>query len=54
MTVYILFSKTGMFYPIELADDVSAIASARCNRGTVRVDTLDGRIVWNNNEESRA
>lgn len=42
-----LFFRDGMFYPLELSDDESAIANAKCNPGTTRVeDAFNRRIVW--------
>lgn len=35
-----------MFYPIELKDDADARANAECNPGTTRVETPDGKIIW--------
>lgn len=45
MKVY-LFFRDGCFYPIELADDADAARNAEVNPGTLKVETVDGRIVW--------
>ncbi len=45
MMVYIFF-RGDMFYPLELLDDADAIANAKCNPGTTRVERVDGTIVW--------
>lgn len=44
-SVYLFFRKNG-FYPIELYDDADAIKNAEYNEGTIRVEDLSGRVVW--------
>ena len=44
-SIYIFFRADG-FYPIELKNDAAAKASAENNPGTLRVETPDGKIVW--------
>ena len=34
------------FYPIELKDDEDARKNAEWNPGTIRVEDLDGNVVW--------
>lgn len=43
--IYIFFKQEG-FYPIELADDKDATANALSNVGTVRVERLNGSVVF--------
>lgn len=45
MSIYIFFREIG-FYPLELRNDEEAIANAKCNPGTLKVESLSGRIVW--------
>ncbi|HVJ44692.1 MAG TPA: hypothetical protein VM639_24560 [Dongiaceae bacterium] len=45
MTVYIFFRDIG-WYPVELKDDQDAKAIAECNPGTLRVEDINGRVVW--------
>ena len=49
MAMYVFF-REGMFYPIELRDDNDVQPNVRSNPGTIRVETWDGRVVW---EESQ-
>lgn len=44
--VYLFVREGGFFYPIELNDDNDAKANAECNPGTMRVEDMEGRIVW--------
>jgi hypothetical protein len=44
-TVYVFF-REGMFYPITLRNDEDARRNAECNPGTLRVEDIDGNIVW--------
>lgn len=51
MTVYVFFRRdifTGeeFFYPIELSNDDDAKRSAEINFGTIRVEDIDGNIIW--------
>lgn len=41
-----LFVRAESFYPIELRDDEDAKANALCNPGTLRVEDVNGCIVW--------
>lgn len=49
MTIYLFFRSEGGFYPLELSDDQAARHNAETNPGTTRVETLAGRIVWQDN-----
>ena len=42
-----LFFRQDMFYPVELENDADAIANAKINDGTIRVEDVNGRVVWN-------
>lgn len=42
-----LFFREDMFYPVELENDADAIANAKINYGTIRVEDANGRVVWN-------
>lgn len=48
MEVYIFIRKEG-FYPVELRDDDDAKRNAEINPGTLRVEDLNGRVVWKPN-----
>ncbi len=37
---------TETWYPLDLKDDANAIANAKCNPGTNRVENLDGKVIW--------
>ena len=41
-----IFHRGDKWYRLELKDDKTAIANAKCNPGTTKVTTLDKRIVW--------
>jgi len=41
-----LFVRDEMFYPLLLRDDDDARRNAECNPGTLRVEHISGRIVW--------
>lgn len=43
--IYIFFRKEG-FYPIECRDDADARVQAEMNPGTLKVEDIDGNIVW--------
>jgi len=45
MQTYIFF-REGMFYPVELRDDADAKVNAELNPGTIRVEDIEGRVVW--------
>lgn len=45
MKTYIFFRPEG-FYPVELRDDTEAKQTAEKNSGTLRVESLNGRLVW--------
>ena len=38
------------WYPVELKDDDDAVRNAHHNRGTLKVTTPDGRVVFDANE----
>jgi hypothetical protein len=41
------FHRQGMFYPIQLKDDLDACRNAECNPGTIKVtEEPSGRVVW--------
>ncbi len=42
---YVFFRADG-FYPIELKDDEDARQNAEINPGTIRVENIDGDVVW--------
>lgn len=41
-----LFYHDDLFYLIELEDDADAIANAEINKGTTKVEDINGRVVW--------
>jgi len=41
-----IFVRADGVYPLELKNDTDAIANAKCNPGTVRVEDALGRVVW--------
>ncbi len=55
-----LFHRKDMFYPLELKDDADAVANAKCNPGTTKVERVvydDGlnetsqvEVVWKDGE----
>lgn len=45
MEQYVFF-RDGFFYPIGLTDDEDAKVNAECNPGTIRVERLNGDVVW--------
>lgn len=45
MRTYIFFRKEG-WYPVRLKDDADALANAKLNPGTLKVETVKGRVVW--------
>lgn len=48
MGIY-LFHRAEGFYPIGLEDDADAIANAKCNNGTLKVENaITGETVWEN------
>jgi hypothetical protein len=53
LRTYIFFRRDPnrgfLFYPIELKDDAEAVRNAECNPGTVKVEDIQGRIVWKHN-----
>lgn len=55
METYVFFrihpeTNLEMFYPVDLKDDDDAVANAEANPGTLRVETVEGREVWNANK----
>jgi hypothetical protein len=45
MQTYVFF-REGCFYLIELKDDRDAIKNAIYNKGTLKVENLNGDIIW--------
>lgn len=45
MNVY-LFFREGFFYPIEEENDEKVLAHVPLNPGTLRIETVDGRVVY--------
>lgn len=45
MKQYIFFRKEG-FYSIGLLNDIEAIENAKCNIGTIRVEDINGNVIW--------
>lgn len=45
MLPYVFFRKEG-FYPIELLNDEDAKRNAELNPGTLRVEDINGRVIW--------
>lgn len=41
-----LFFREGGFYPVECRNDDDARNQAERNPGTVRVENVDGKIIW--------
>jgi hypothetical protein len=41
-----VFFREAVFYLLDLDDDLEARCSAEIIEGTTRVETLDGRLVW--------
>lgn len=53
--IYIFFRNSDgkeTWYPVELYDDEEAKRNAECNPGTVRVETLEQRIVWSRDKDA--
>jgi hypothetical protein len=53
METYLFFRKdpnTGkqFFYPVELEDDADALRNVEGNPGTVKVEDINGRVVFPN------
>lgn len=44
--IYIHFLENNTWFPLELKDDKEAIDGAIRNKGIIRVEDIDGRIVW--------
>jgi len=40
------FHRAEGWYPLELADDEDARKNAEFNPGTLRVEDIDGNVVW--------
>lgn len=49
MNIYIFFRNGAVWYPLELKDDQEAKFNAELNPGTVRVETISGKVVWQDN-----
>lgn len=45
MTIYIFFREEG-WYPLTLRDDSDAILNAEQNPGTLKVENLNGELIW--------
>lgn len=45
MNIYMFVRKDG-FYPIELNSDLEAIANAIHNDGTIKVEDINGNVIW--------
>ena len=43
-----IFHRENMFYPLELKDDNDAVENAEYNDGTLRVEDLEGNVIWEN------
>lgn len=43
--IYLFFRKDG-FYPVECRNDEHARNQAEANKGTVRVENVDGKVIW--------
>jgi len=41
-----IFHRGDMWYPIEMYDDADAIRGAHINIGTTKVETLEGKVIW--------
>lgn len=41
-----LFFREGMFYPVEEASDEKVLKHVPLNPGTLRVETIDGRVLY--------
>jgi hypothetical protein len=48
---YVFVREEG-FYIIELRDDADAVENALCNPGTLRVENVYGRTVWEAQKET--
>ena len=45
MQSYIFFRTEG-WYPVECDDDAEVLVHIELNPGTIRVEDIDGRVVW--------
>lgn len=45
MNVY-LFFREGMFYPIEDESDENVLKHVPLNPGTLKIETIDGRVIY--------
>jgi hypothetical protein len=45
MKTYIFFRDIG-WYALQLKDDAEAVANAKCNPGTTKVEDSDGNVIW--------
>ena len=43
---YLFFREERFFYPIDLPGDWSIEDNVKCNPGTIRVETVDGKVLW--------
>ena len=51
---YIFFRNDDTFYPLECKGDEAAAEQAAMNPGTIRVERLDGTIVWTPDMEKKS
>ena len=35
-----------VWYPLDLKDDADAVTNGKCNTGTIRVENINGQIIW--------
>lgn len=45
MKTYIFFRAEG-WYPVKCTNDVDVLRHVELNPGTIKVEDMDGRIVW--------
>ena len=43
---YYIFTREEGFYTLQLKNDQDAIVNARHNPGTIKVEDLDGNLIW--------
>ena len=48
---YYIFTREDGFYTLQLKNDEDVIANARCNHGTIKVEDLDGALIWTLSDE---
>lgn len=47
VNLYIFFRKEG-WYPVEAKDDADVLRHVPLNPGTLRVENVEGRVIWPN------